>query len=129
MQKSWRSLKLLLLTTSIMVSGCISIRDLNERLMRIDRLWQLEYQRTEDEYRYRIVEAEYPTAFQAVRMAFLDMGLPIKRLSVTEGVIVSENNGPTPLTKEEWLEVVKNEEPRVKELGGWMFTMPEDASV
>lgn len=97
--------------------------EINDAMARLDRAWALEYQRTEDEYRYRVVEASYDATYAAVRHAFLDLGMPIEARSHERGVIVAENAGPTPLTREEWQEVARAEEPRAREVGGWFITL------
>jgi len=110
----------------ITTSGCVSVSRINEGFRRIDRMWQLEYQKTEDEYRYRVVEADYATTFEAVKKTFLDFGMPIQKASISEGVISAENEAPIPLTQEEWEKVVKVEKSRVKKVGGWMFTLSKN---
>lgn len=119
-----RLLIAIVLTSS--VAGCVSIEEVNSSFARIDRAWQLEYQRTEDEFRYRVVEADYETTLRAVRQTYLDLGMPIQVQSGSRGVIVAENAAPTPLTLEEWKEVVRIEGPRAKEIGGWYMEMRDD---
>ncbi len=108
------------------VGGCVSIEQVNSSFARVDQVWQLEYQRTEDEFRYRVVEADYETTLRAVRQTYLDLGMPIQVQSGSRGVIVAESAAPTPLTLEEWKEVVRIEGPRVKEIGGWYMKMNDD---
>lgn len=112
---------------TLMLAGCVSLVDINAGFQRIDRQWQLDYQRTEDAYRYRVVDAPYLIVYDATKKSFLDLAMPIQRADLTEGVIVAENVAPHPLTKEEWKVVVEEENPRIRELGGWMFRMEEDA--
>jgi hypothetical protein len=108
--------------------GCLSIADINDRFRKVDRAWELDYQKGEDELRYRVVEAPASLVFYEVRKTLIDLGLPIMAESEEKGTITAQNNGPTPLTKEEWSEVVRIEEPRVNELAGWMFSMSGDPS-
>ncbi|AUN94638.1 hypothetical protein [Pseudazoarcus pumilus] len=110
-----------------LLSGCVSLADINAGFQRIDRQWQLEYQKTEDAYRYRVVEAPYSVVFEQVKKSFLDLSMPTQLDNISKGVIVAENAAPHPLTKDEWKAVVKEENPRIKELGGWMFRMEDDA--
>src|SRR5262249_59032704 len=86
---------------------------------KIDRVWQLEYQRTEDEYRYRVIEADSATVYRAVRLTFLDLGLAIQKESTEPMFIRGESEAPTPLSQEEWLEGRQIEVPKLSELG-WM---------
>jgi len=116
------------LLTSVLLSGCASIPEINAGFQRIDRTWQLEYQKTEDEYRYRVIEAPLLTTYEQVKKTFLDLGMPIQKSSLKDGIIIAENAAPTPLTQEEWLQIREIEEPRVKEIGGWMFTINKDPS-
>ena len=80
------------------LSGCVTVDDINTAFRRVDRQWQLDYQRTEDELRWRVIEADLPTAYKAVRLTFLDLGLPIKKESFDDRTIIAENEAPLPLT-------------------------------
>jgi len=110
-------------------TGCITIADINDFVRKIDRVWQLEYQRTEDEYRYRVIEADSATVYRAVRLTFLDLGLAIQKESTEPMFIRGESEAPTPLSQEEWLEVRQIEGPKLSELG-WMgsFGLVKDPS-
>lgn len=110
-----------------MISGCVSVPELNEGFRRIDRAWQLEYQKTEDLYRYRVVDAPYKAVYAQVKKTFLDLGMPIQASNLKKGIVIAENEAPHPLTKAEWKKVVEVEAPRVKKVGGWMFKLSEDA--
>ena len=63
----------------------------------------LEYQKGEDELRFRVVEAPAIVVYEEMRRTLIDLGLPIVRESFAGGVLVAENNAPSPLTKKEWL--------------------------
>jgi hypothetical protein len=105
------------------LTGCITIADINDSLRRVDRLWQLEYQRTEDEYRYRVIEADSATAYRAVRLTFLDLGLAVQKESTESPLFIrAESEAPTPLSKEEWLEVRRLENPKLSDTG-WLWSM------
>src|ERR1700682_1516929 len=101
----------------LVLTACVSRGDIDAGFRRIDRAWQLEYQQTEDEYRFRVIDAEFAPSFEAVRKTFLDLGLPIQKSSLEGGVIVAENAAPAPLSLDEWKEVARAENPRVKEIG------------
>lgn len=118
----------LALALGVALLGCVSSSDINDGFRRIDRAWQLEYQRTEDEFRYRVVDADYLATYQAVRMTFLDLGLPVQARDVETGVLVAENAAPAPLTAEEWKRVVATENPRLESIGGAMFKLDENSS-
>jgi hypothetical protein len=110
----------------IVLSGCVSIGDVNQAIGRIDRVWQLEYQRTEDEFRYRVIEADYQTTYQGVKRTFLDLGMAIQSGNPDSGLVVAEATAPTPLSREEWKEVARIENPRSKEIGGWFLELRGD---
>jgi hypothetical protein len=67
---------------------------------RLDRLWLLEYQRTEDEYRYRVIEADSATTYRAVRSTLLDLGLAIQKSS-TDPLFVTAESQASPLCQYE----------------------------
>lgn len=113
---------------ALVLAGCATTADINDGFRKIDRVWQLEYQQTEDEYRFRVIEADYAVALLATRKAFLDLGMPIQATSVQEGVIIAENTAPTPLSREEWREVARVENPRLKAVSGLGFQLADDPS-
>jgi hypothetical protein len=117
---------LFLMFLAVMISGCASIPEINTSFRKIDRAWQLEYQETEDAFRHRVIDAPYRTVYAQVKKTFLDLAMPIQKADVKEGIIVVENEAPHPLTHEEWKRVVKVENPRVKALGGWMFSLRDE---
>lgn len=112
----------------ILLSGCVTTASLNQGFRKIDRVWALEYQKTEDLYRYRVVDAPYEIVYQQVKKTFLDLSMPLVKKDFDNGLLIAENEAPNPLTKEEWLQVREIENPRTKETGGWMFTLPTDPS-
>lgn len=95
-------------------------------MRRIERSWQLDYQRSEDKFRHRVVDAGFVPVMLAVRETFLELGMPVQGLSLEQGVIVAENSAPNPLTATEWLEVAKIERPRLTQIAGPMFILPDD---
>jgi ABC-type cobalamin transport system ATPase subunit len=60
------------------LSSCFSIADVNTAYRRLDRVWQLEYQKTEAELRQRVVAADIATAFNAIRLTFIELNLPVQ---------------------------------------------------
>ncbi|HEY1266743.1 MAG TPA: hypothetical protein VGH16_05765 [Candidatus Binatia bacterium] len=113
----------------LLLSGCgISVADLNDRSRRIEREWTFEYQKSEDELRVRVVEAPAIVVYEEVRRTLVDLSLPIVRESFADGLLVAENNAPGFLTKTEWLEVKRKEDPQIKELGGDALALPADSS-
>jgi len=100
--------------------------DINRAYNRVGLAWQVDNQRQEDEYRYRVIDAEYPDAYVAVRKAFIALNMPVQAGDVDSGILIARNVAPHPLTKEEWLEVKRLEGPRLKELGGSLFRFEDN---
>src|SRR6266850_5026702 len=107
-------------------TGCITIADINDSVRRLDRLWLLEYQRTEDEYRYRVIEADSATTYRAVRSTLLDLGLAIQKSSTDPLFVTAESQASTPLSKEEWLEVRRIENWKLSQTEPWYMQLVED---
>ncbi len=120
--KQYRLLSLLILA----LSGCVTGTDIDAAFRRVDHAWQLDYQKSQDQFRFRVIDAGYEASFDAVRKTFIDLGLPVQSASLKEGTIVAENVAPAPLSQEEWIEVARVENPRAKEIGGWFLVIPED---
>ncbi len=114
------------LLLALFFSGCINIADVNTAFRRIDRVWQLEYQRSEDELRWRVIEADLPTAYLAVRLTFIELGLPIQEESLKDRIIIAENEAPAPLTLEEWKDVAKQENIKLRDIAPWYMTISDD---
>lgn len=113
--------KILAFSFALSLTGCASINDINQGFYRVGMSWQVDNQKAEDEFRYRVIDASYFETYEAVRKAFLTLGMPVRVSDVEKGVLFAENVAPYPLTKEEWLEVKKIETPRLKALAGSMF--------
>ena len=69
----------LLIAVLIFSSGCITVAKINEGFRRVDSMWQLEYQESEDVFRYRVVDGDYATVFHLVRKTFIDLGMPVQK--------------------------------------------------
>lgn len=111
------------------LSGCISVPDINAGFYRVGKAWQLDNQKSADEYRFRVIEADPLTAYQATKQTFIALGMPVEAGSLSGGVLFAENQAPAPLTKEEWLKVKEVETPRLKELGGSLFSFSDDPKI
>ena len=108
------------------LAGCININKINTNFRRIDEAWLLDYQKTEDEYRCRIVAADKIETAKALRAAFIALNMPVKEDNLDNGSITSVVEAPRPLTKDEWKSVAEVETPRMKSIAGWMFTLPDN---
>lgn len=119
-------IRLLVAAVALVLNGCASVPEVNAGFRRVDYAWDLDYQRTGEELRYRVIDAPYADVYSAARETFLELGMPLMAQSSVEGKLVARNTAPTPLTLAEWQEVKKIEEPRMKEIGGWYFFLAED---
>ena len=86
---------------TLIIVGCVSIREVNEGFRRIDRAWQLEYQKVEDSFRYRVIDAPCKVVFPHIKKTFLDLEMPVQRVDVIEGSFIAENEAPHLLTRDE----------------------------
>lgn len=123
-----RIFKNLVLLSFIFIQGCISIPEMNAKFREIDRVWLVDYQKDEVPYRKRIFDVKYQELFDLVKQTAIDLGYAVTSANLNSGLISAEANAPTPLSMDEWKKVVDLENPRVKEIGGWMFYMADDPS-
>ena len=119
---------LLLLLSTFLLSSCVTIPELNQKFAALDRVWLLDYQKDEEKYRFRVVDAPYIQTYAQVQKTFNDLNLPVVNKNYDKGEIYAEANAPTPLSQEEWLRVREVESPRVKKVGGWIMSLAEDPS-
>ena len=63
---------------------------------------------------------------EILKKVFLDLGMPLDSYSPASGKIETVSVAPTPLTKDEWQEIRKVENPKMQELAGSLFYLPED---
>lgn len=120
--------KNLVLLLFIFIQGCISIPEMNSKFREIDRVWLLDYQKDELPYRKRIFDVKYQELFDLVKQSVTDLGYAVTSANLNSGFISAEAKAPTPLSMDEWKKVADLENPRVKEIGGWMFYMADDPS-
>ena len=111
---------------SVILIGCVTVPEVNDAFRRIERLWLLEYQKTEDDYRHRVIEAPYETVYEQTKKTFLDLGFPVTSQDFEKGIIIGKANAPTPLSLEEWKKIAEFEGPRVKEHGGWFMKIKDN---
>jgi hypothetical protein len=109
-----------------LLTACVTKGEINDSFRRVDRVWQLEYQQTEDQYRYRVVDADPTLVIVAIRKTFIDLGLPVQGTSLRAGIVTAESTAPAPLSREEWAAVVKAENPRLKAIAGDMLQLTDD---
>lgn len=111
------------------LSGCASVEEINAGFRRIDRLWEGEYKKIDPALFSRKTNIGIDEARMRVIDTFSDMGMKITASKSSSNIISSVNSAPVPLSLDEWKEVIAYENPRVKEIGGWMFEMRDDTSL
>jgi hypothetical protein len=109
----------------VMLSGCMSIEGMNADLARIDQAWEIDNKAAIAQRRH-VVNADYSTTFKAVEKTLSDLDMPIVKSSAEKGLLTSKNEAPTPLTKDQWQQVREIENPRISNVAGWMYSLPED---
>ena len=80
-----------LLSVIVLISGCATVGEINSGFRKIDRMWALEYQKTEDLYRYRVIDAPYDIVYSQVKMTFLDLSMPLIVRDYNKGTLIAEN--------------------------------------
>ena len=107
------------------LTGCPTIPEVNQSFQRVDNMWLQEYRQMEETVRTRIVEGSYPEVLTAAKKALSSIGFAVEAAQIAEGKIVGVADEPTPLTKDEWIAVVREEKSRVSDVGGWYMQMSE----
>ncbi len=102
------------------------IAEMNEANRRVSRHWLLEYQRTEDLFRIRVVPAPFDSVVGAFRKALNEVGLAVLGWDAKSEELIAENYGPNPLTIEEWKVVTQQEEQEARKVGGPYFAFAPD---
>lgn len=108
------------------LQGCISIPEINSKMRQIDVAWELESQKLEDSHRVRALNVSKSQTMGILKKVFLDLGMPLDTYSIASGKIEAISVAPTPLTKTEWMEICKIENPKMQELAGTFFYLPEN---
>jgi hypothetical protein len=117
--------KLSALILILSLSGCVTIEGMNADLLRIDKAWDVE-NKAAIAQRSHLFNEDYNTSFKVVEQTLFDLRMPIVKSSVEKGFITSKNEAPTPLTLEQWKQVGKIENPKVSDVAGWMYSLPDD---
>jgi len=76
------------------------------------------------DYHYRIVEANGLTTMRSAEEALINLGIPVTGSDLKTGEIFATTSAPHPLTTEEWKEIIKVENPRVKKISKGVFILP-----
>lgn len=102
------------------------IAEMNEANRRVSRHWLLEYQRTEDLFRVRVVENGAESVVSALRKVMNEIGLAVLGWDSKSSELVAENYGPNPLSIDEWKVVIEQEETEARKVGGPFFVFATD---
>ena len=108
------------------LQGCISIPEINSKMRQIDVAWELESQKLEDSHRIRALNVSKSQTMEILKKVFLDLDMPLDTYSTASGEIKTISVAPTPLTKAEWMEIRKIENPKMQEIAGTFFYLPEN---
>ena len=112
--------------TFLALQGCMSIPEINSKMRQIDIAWELEGQKLADSHRIRAVNISKSKTMEMLRTTFLELGMPVDRFSMTDGVIEAVSVAPTPLSKDEWMEIRKIENPKMQSIAGTLFYLPDN---
>jgi hypothetical protein len=110
---------------SLMLCGCMSIEGMNTDLAKIDQAWEVD-NKAAIAQRSHVINTDYNAAFKAVEKTLIDLHMVVVKISTDKGFITSKNEAPAPLTLEQWQQVRAIENPRMSNVAGWMYSLPED---
>ena len=108
------------------LQGCMSIPEINSKMRQIDVAWELESQKLEDSHRIRALNVSKGQTMEILKKVFLDLGMPLDTYSASTGKIETISVAPTPLSKAEWVEIRKIENPKMQDIAGAFFYLPEN---
>ena len=107
------------------LQGCMSIPEINSKMRQIDVAWELESQKLEDSHRIRALNVSKEQTMEILKKVFLDLGMPLDTYSMSSGEIKTVSIAPTPLSETEWAEIRKIENPKMQDIAGTFFYLPE----
>ena len=102
----------------------MSIPELNSKMRQIDLIWGTEAQRLEDNYRTRAINMSKRETISILSKTFNELDMMIQSQSLNRGYVEAVATAPKPLTNEEWEEVRKVENPRLREIVGGLAFLP-----
>lgn len=94
-----------------MLSGCTGM--INDSFRKVDNAWLIENQQQAEKQRSRTFNENYTQVFKAVEMTYNDLNMLITKDSFEKGFVISRNEAPKPLTRTQWEEVRKIENPKL----------------
>lgn len=111
-----------------MLTGCVSINQINRATGRIDAMYAKELNDIDPNVYIRDYSMPYDAAFNKSVQALIEMDMTIVEEDRETGIIEAMSVAPTPLTKEEWASVGKVEKKKIKKTGGWFMTWSKKPS-
>ena len=111
-------MKNLIIILSLLLSGCASISDVNNGLRRVDAVWMSDYESTQYQYRWRIIDNQSDEIFDHIKQTFIQSGFAVRNLSKLDGSIQADANAKSLLTEEKWAIVKAQDELKMKSVGG-----------
>lgn len=118
----------ILVALAFVLTGCVSIPDINYASKKLETAWLIDYQKMEEYERSRVIDAPALKTFKQVERALVSLDLPILNSNAIKGEIIAEGIAPSPLTQEEWEQVVELEEERVSEISSGLLYLSDDPS-
>lgn len=98
----------------LLISGCVSIPDVNRGARKVDEAWKIANDNLLKTSGTRTYEISKKEAFRAMVIAITELGMLVVNQDLEIGLIFATGASPAPLTKSEWENVKKVEEPRMR---------------
>lgn len=114
------------ITSSFALAGCVSPSEIANYSEMLDNIWLAEFQKSAREQHFRIIEMDSLSTYESAKDALLELGMPIVGEKPIEGIILSSANAPSPLSHDEWRQVVEMENPRVKSISDGTMYLDEN---
>jgi len=108
----------LILAIGFIASGCATMPELNNAMIRIDNAWKQKNDDLRREIGTASIDATTDEAFDATLSTFRKLGLSIQQEDREQGLIFGVAPAPTPLTEAEWQEAKKIDGPGMRKIAG-----------
>lgn len=109
---------LIVAVAAFLLTGCLGeiVKGEQRAMERINSTWEVENRKLLKTAGVRIYKIPKKKAFQAMSVTLNELGFIIENLDFTTGIILARASTPTPLSVDEWAQVKKIEEPRMREI-------------
>lgn len=114
-------------TCLLALSSC-SVTQLNDKIKSVSHMYSEEVRNLDPRVYRRSFAFSKTESFERAQSAVSELGFTITEVDKNKLIVEGIATGPTPFTKDEWIELGKIEKPKIKEVGGWMMTWPSDPS-